>query len=83
MINASIALPAPYNEPVLTYTPGSAERNALRGQLTELSQNVRELPVVIDGKEIRAQENTKVRRPHKHAHTLGNLQHRHGPCVST
>ena len=46
-------IPTPINEPVLSYAPGSRERNELKLALKDLSGRQIEVPVVIGGKEIR------------------------------
>ncbi|HKC39331.1 MAG TPA: hypothetical protein VKC15_07320, partial [Gemmatimonadales bacterium] len=46
-------IPAPVNEPVNAYAPGSRERTELKQALKDLSGRQIEIPVVIGGKEIR------------------------------
>ncbi|XP_037277935.1 delta-1-pyrroline-5-carboxylate dehydrogenase, mitochondrial [Rhipicephalus microplus] len=44
------------NEPMLTYLPGSKERQALQDALNELKDTCTEVPIVVGGKEIRTSE---------------------------
>ena len=46
-------IPSVANEPVWEYAPGSPERAKLKETLTWLRENPVEVPLVIDGKEIR------------------------------
>lgn len=46
-------VPEPVNEPVKSYAPGSPERKALQAKLAEMRSNVVDLPMYIDGKEVR------------------------------
>ncbi len=68
--------PAPVNEPVLDYAPGSSERARLEVALAELGgQGPVELPHVIDGKRVRGSgKAVKVVQPHAHRHVLGTLR---------
>ena len=61
----------PVNEPVLSYEPGSTEREALKGRLAELKGDSVEAPVVIGGQEIRTGVPREIRPPHELSHTLG------------
>ena len=65
-------IPAPYNEPVLSYAPGSAERAAVKAELKRLGGEVTEIPVVVDGKDLRTGRLVKVVSPHRHRHHLAN-----------
>ncbi|HXB91935.1 MAG TPA: hypothetical protein VNU72_06585, partial [Puia sp.] len=63
--------PAPANEPVLNYGPGSKEKEALKKVLKELKSVEHDIPMFIGGKEIRTGKKTALRPPHEIAHTLG------------
>ena len=52
MSNAYFQVPEPYNEPVLSYKPGSAERKALKAELVEMESRQIEAPLIIGGREI-------------------------------
>jgi 1-pyrroline-5-carboxylate dehydrogenase len=60
----------PSNEPVLEYAPGSAEKNALKKAILDLKEKEQDIPMVIDGKEVRSGKKIKMRPPHELSHTL-------------
>ncbi|HZZ84254.1 MAG TPA: L-glutamate gamma-semialdehyde dehydrogenase [Anaeromyxobacteraceae bacterium] len=66
-------IPAPHNEPVLGYAPGSPERRALKARIAELSGEELEIPLVIGGKEVRTGKLAEVRVPHRHAQRLARF----------
>src|SRR5690349_1844523 len=66
-------VPTPLNEPVKGYAPGSAERTSLKTRLRELSGQETELPLIINGKEVRTGKLSRSVMPHNHAHTLGQF----------
>ncbi|UGY93773.1 L-glutamate gamma-semialdehyde dehydrogenase [Streptomyces gobiensis] len=71
-MDAVTQVPAPYNEPVHTYAPGSAERARLEKKLKELSENPIELPMTINGeKRMGGGERFDVVQPHNHKAVLG------------
>ncbi len=78
MNNAVIQTPAPVNEPVLNYAPGSPEKKALKAALEEMASHQVDIPIVIGGKEIRTGNLGKVVMPHNHGHVLGTY-HKAGP----
>jgi hypothetical protein len=53
----------PVNEPVKSYAPGSPEREKLKSALNELKSKQIEVPLVIDGKEIRTDMKIKMTTP--------------------
>jgi 1-pyrroline-5-carboxylate dehydrogenase len=62
--------PAPRNEPVLNYAPGSPERAALKSALTRMAGETIEIPVVIGGREYRTGRTVDVISPHEHGRVL-------------
>jgi 1-pyrroline-5-carboxylate dehydrogenase len=72
MLSATARVPAPVNEPVLTYAPGSHERAVLERTLAEMSAREVDLPMVIGGREVRTGLAARASMPHRHAHTLGH-----------
>ena len=62
--------PAPRNEPVLGYAPGSPERAALKAALARMSGETIEIPVVIGGQEFRTGRTINVVSPHEHGRVL-------------
>jgi 1-pyrroline-5-carboxylate dehydrogenase len=73
MANGRPRIPAPRNEPVLGYAPGSPERAALEARLRELSAGELEIPLVIGGREVRTGRLAEARVPHRHAQRLARF----------
>jgi len=73
MNNGHYSLPMPINEPVLSYIPGSAERNRLKEVIRELKSTTLDVPMYIGGKEVRTSKKVQIRPPHEHAHVLGQF----------
>jgi len=65
--------PAPPNEPVLGYAPGSSERAVLQKTLKELKSVEHDIPMYIGGKEVRTEKKLPIRPPHEIAHTIGHF----------
>jgi len=63
--------PAPGNEPVLNYAPGSKEKATLKAALKELKSVEHDIPMYIGDKEVRTGKKIALRPPHEIAHTLG------------
>ncbi len=61
----------PVNEPVLSYAPGSEERSKLQNKLLELKDRQVDIPIIINGDEIRTGNTGDCRMPHEHARKLG------------
>src|SRR5215211_6987873 len=75
-MDAATRVPAPRNEPVLTYAPGSAERAELQARLAELAAEPIELASTIGGRQRMASgEKFEVVQPHRHAAVLGTSAH--------
>ncbi|AXG12808.1 L-glutamate gamma-semialdehyde dehydrogenase [Intrasporangium calvum] len=74
-MDAVTHVPAPLNEPVLDYAPGSPERASLEVALADLASTQVQLPHVIGGRRVTgAGEEISVRQPHAHAKVLGTLR---------
>jgi len=73
MHNAYFHYAEPKNEPVLNYGPGSAERKALQQALKDLKSEVRDIPMYINGKEVRSGDKKEIRPPHETGHLLGHF----------
>src|SRR5580700_2822127 len=63
--------PAPANEPVLNYAPGSKEREQLKKALKELKSTGHDIPMYIGSEEVRTERKIALHPPHEIAHTLG------------
>ena len=77
-MNTPPKMPAPLNEPVLSYAPGTRERAELKQTLKEMAGHPIEIPVVIGGKEIRTGRTVDAVMPHCHRHVLAKV-HQAGP----
>ncbi|WP_333770116.1 L-glutamate gamma-semialdehyde dehydrogenase [Streptomyces sp. IBSBF 2435] len=71
-MDAVTQVPAPVNEPVHTYAPGSPERARLEAKLKELAGNPADLPMFIGGEQrMGGGERADVVQPHNHGAVLG------------
>jgi 1-pyrroline-5-carboxylate dehydrogenase len=65
-------VPAPMNEPIKGYAPGSPEKKALKERLKEMATQRIEIPLIIGGEEIRTGETAQSVMPHDHRHVLAD-----------
>ncbi len=65
--------PAPANEPVLNYAPGSLERIALKKAITDLKKKHLDIPMYIGSKAVRTGKLVEIHPPHELSHTLGSF----------
>jgi 1-pyrroline-5-carboxylate dehydrogenase len=77
-MNGDFHVPAPLNEPVLSYAPGTPERAALKTRIAEMAAEEIEIPILIGGKEIRTGDLGTQVVPHNHGHVLAKW-HKAGP----
>ncbi|HTP28734.1 MAG TPA: L-glutamate gamma-semialdehyde dehydrogenase [Anaeromyxobacteraceae bacterium] len=77
MPNGCFHVPYPANEPLLTYAPGSPEKKALKGRLSDLASNEIEIPCVIGRSEVFTGRLAEAVMPHRHRHRLA-LYHQAG-----
>ncbi|MCB0686660.1 MAG: L-glutamate gamma-semialdehyde dehydrogenase [Saprospiraceae bacterium] len=75
MSNAIFELPVVYNEPVLSYAPGSPERETIKQTIQELKSALWDIPMVIDGKEVRTRDKRTIHPPHALHEALGTYSH--------
>jgi len=67
-------VPAPVNEPVFDYAPGTAPRIALEAEIAAQAKETVEFTLTIDGEQRMAGgERIDVVQPHNHHHVLGTL----------
>ncbi|VAW20631.1 Delta-1-pyrroline-5-carboxylate dehydrogenase [hydrothermal vent metagenome] len=64
-------VPVAKNEPILTYAPGTPEREELQEMLSTLRSQEIELPMIIGGKEVYTDRKIRMFPPHDIKHTLG------------
>ncbi|MFJ8001519.1 L-glutamate gamma-semialdehyde dehydrogenase [Streptomyces sp. NPDC096310] len=73
-MDAVTQVPAPVNEPVHGYAPGSPELARLEARLKELAENPVDLPMTIGGeKRMGGGERVDVVQPHNHGAVLGTF----------
>jgi 1-pyrroline-5-carboxylate dehydrogenase len=72
MTNAIFRLPDAFNEPALSYAPGSPERARLKAELERQYALEVDVPLIIGGKEVRTGKLKRVICPHEHGHLLGH-----------
>ena len=71
MSNAFYTLPKTTNEPVLSYAPGSDEREQLQATYDDLMGKTVDIPMFINGEHVYTDNKVELNPPHNHAHTLG------------
>jgi len=71
MHNGYFHFAEPKNEPVLSYAPHTPERKALKKAIAALKEEERDIPMYIDGKEVRSNDRKEIHPPHEHKHLLG------------
>lgn len=64
-------VPVPKNELVLSYAPGSPERETLLNAIAEARETEVEAPMYIGGEEVRSDKKVAMHPPHDHQHVLG------------
>lgn len=72
MFNGVFRVPEPVNEPVLSFAPGTPERNELKAKLKEMQEHPVDIPMMIGGKEIRNGDLIEMRCPHNWGQSLGH-----------
>lgn len=71
MLKGFFNVPAPVNEPVYSYAPGTKERALLREAIQEARAQQVDVPMYIGSKEVRTEKKVKLTPPHDHKHILG------------
>lgn len=71
MLKGFFNVPAPINEPVYSYAPGTKERALLRQAINEARAQEIDVPMYIGDKEVRTDKKVKLTPPHDHQHVLG------------
>ena len=69
-------VPLPTNEPVNDYAPGTPERESLISKYNEMyNQDPIDVPMYIDGKEVRTDNKKVLSPPHEHQKVLGHFNY--------
>ena len=71
MSNAIFRVPAPVNEPIRSYAPGTADRAALKRAIADLKSKQLDIPMFIGGQEVRTGKTVHIHPPHEIKHDLG------------
>lgn len=69
--NSQFRVPTPVNEPVYSYAPGTPAREALIAKYNELYAAHVDIPMVINGEEVRTGQTVNITPPHDRHHTIG------------
>lgn len=64
-------VPIAVNEPVKSYAPGSPEREEVAAAYTALSHSKVEVPMYINGKDVKTGNTRTISPPHDHKHIIG------------
>lgn len=71
MSKAISQVPFAVNEPVRSYEPGSAEVKSLISTYKKMWKEQVEIPMIIDGKEVKSEDKIAISSPQDHQHNLG------------
>lgn len=71
MATGFFKVPKPKNESVLSYAPGSPEREDLVNAIAEARATELEVPMYIGGEQVRSGKKIAMHPPHDHQHVLG------------
>ncbi len=80
-MNNVVKIPLAINETVLQYAPGSAEKKSLKVALAEGRSAVIDIPMYINGQEVRTTNIRKIAPPHDHQHTIATFHKGDGSHV--
>ncbi len=72
MSNAVFNPPVAVNEPILSYAPGTPEREELKKTVAEFRSVQKDIPMFINGKEVRTGNTVSMHPPYDHKHNLGS-----------
>ena len=78
MLNATVTIEPPVNETILSYGPGSPERQHISAALSDMRSREIEIPLIIGGREVRTGRTAACVVPHDHHHRLA-VYHLAGP----
>lgn len=73
MLKGFFNVPAPVNEPVKGYAPGSPERKELQKALKDARATQIDVPMYIGSEEVRTGKTRPMSPPHDHQHILGHF----------
>ena len=73
MSNAIFSPPIAMNEPILSYAPGTKEREELQETVARMKAEEKDIPMFIDGEEVRTGNKVAMHPPYEHKHLLGHF----------
>ncbi len=76
-------VPIAVNEPVKGYAPGSSEREELLAMYTKMFHSTIDVPMHINGEEIRTGNTKNITPPHNHQHVVGQYHIADKPHVDS
>ena len=71
MANSVFKVPYPTNESILSYSPGSTEKEAVLATYSKMYNETIEVPMRIGNQNITTKETASMQPPHDHKHKLG------------
>ncbi len=71
MSNSVFSIPTVSNEPILSYAPGSPEKDAVIEMIKSLKSKEIDVPMIINGEEVYTDKKIRLCAPHDLQHTLG------------
>ena len=72
MSNAVFHPPVAVNESILSYAPGTEERKLLQETVAKMRSEEKDIPMFIDGEEVRTGNKVSMHPPYDHKHLLGH-----------
>lgn len=75
-------VPEAVNEPPKTYAPGTPEREELKKEISAARSRQADIPMFIDGREVRTGKKVAIHPPHDLSHTLGHYHEGNAEHVS-
>ena len=73
MMFGTFTPPIAKNEPVFSYAPGTPEREKLQATLKAMKSQEMDIPMFINGQEVRTGNLGTINPPHNHKHVLGHF----------
>lgn len=74
MNNSLFSFAKPVNEPSMSYAPGCPERELLKEAIKQITSEQPEIPIIINGEEIRTGNVGRIVMPHDHSHVLASYR---------
>lgn len=72
MSNSIVSIPKAVNEPIYSFAPNSPERALLQAALKEAKSKIKDIPMVINGRNVRTVNKVEIHPPAELKHLLGH-----------